>query len=76
MGFSKEEFGEVRTLVEGENIWFNLNDICRALDLRNPRKVVNDLPKGVTNSYPLSTFKQTIYFFSCEHIFIVKILCL
>ena len=55
MGFSKEEFGEVRTLVEGENIWFNLNDICRALDLRNPRKVMNDLSKGVTNSYPLLT---------------------
>ena len=55
MGFSKEEFGEVRTLVDGENIWFSLNDICRALDLSNPRKVVNDLPKGVTNSYPLLT---------------------
>lgn len=55
MGFSKDEFGEIRTLVEGENIWFNLNDICRALDLRNPRKVMNDLPKGVTNSYPLLT---------------------
>ena len=55
MDFSNDEFGEVRTLVEGEKIWFNLNDICRALDLRNPRKVVNDLPKGVTNSYPLLT---------------------
>ena len=55
MGFSKEEFGEVRTLVDGEKIWFNLNDICRALDLRNPRKVMTDLPKGVTNSYPLLT---------------------
>ena len=55
MGFSKEEFGEVRTLVEGEKIWFNLNDICRALDLRNPRKVMNDLTKDVTNSYPLLT---------------------
>lgn len=55
MDFSNDEFGEVRTLVEGENIWFNLNDICRALDLRNPRKVVNDFPKGVTNSYPLLT---------------------
>ena len=64
MGFSKEEFGEVRTLVEGENIWFNLNDICKALGLSNPRKVMNDLSKGVTNSYPLSTIKQTIYFFS------------
>ena len=55
MGFSKDEFGEIRTLVEGENIWFNLNDICRALDLRNPRKVMTDLPKDVTNSYPLLT---------------------
>lgn len=55
MDFSNDEFGEVRTLVEGEKIWFNLNDICRALDLRNPRKVVNDLPKDVTNSYPLLT---------------------
>ena len=55
MGFSKEEFGEVRTLVEGEKIWFNLNDICRALDLRNPRKVMTDLPKDVTNSYTLLT---------------------
>lgn len=55
MGFSKDEFGEIRTLVEGENIWFNLNDICRALDLRNPRKVMTDLPKDVTNSYTLLT---------------------
>lgn len=55
MGFSKEEFGEIRTLVEGEKIWFNLNDICRALDLRNPRKVMTDLPKDVTNSYTLLT---------------------
>lgn len=53
MGFSKEEFGEVRTLVEGENIWFNLNDICRALDLRNPSKVINDFPDDLTNSYPI-----------------------
>lgn len=55
MGFSKEEFGEVRTLVEGENIWFCLIDICKALGLRNPRKVMTDLPKDVTNSYPLLT---------------------
>ena len=53
MGFNKEEFGEVRTLVEGENIWFNLNDICRALGLRNPSKVINDFPDDLTNSYPI-----------------------
>lgn len=55
MDFSNDEFGEVRTLVEGEKIWFNLNDICRALDLKNPRKVMTDLPKDVTNSYTLLT---------------------
>lgn len=53
--FDNGEFGEVRTLADGEKIWFNLNDICGALDLTNPRKVMNDLPKGVTNSYPLLT---------------------
>lgn len=55
IGFSKDEFGEIRTLADGEIIWFNLNDICKALDLSNPRKVMNGLPKGVTNSYPLLT---------------------
>ena len=42
---------------------------CKELGLSNPRKVINDLPKGVTNSYPLSTIKPTIYFISSEHIF-------
>ena len=55
MGFSNDEFGKVRTLVEGENIWFCLNDICKALGLSNPSKVMNDLPKDLTNSYPLLT---------------------
>lgn len=55
MDFSKEEFGEVRTLVDGEKIWFNLNDICRALDLSNPSKVINDFPDDLTNSYPILT---------------------
>ena len=53
MGFSKEEFGEVRTLVEGENIWFCLIDICKALGLSNPSKVINDFPDDLTNSYPI-----------------------
>lgn len=53
MGFSKDEFGEVRTLAEGENIWFCLVDICRVLDLSNPSKVINDFPDDLTNSYPI-----------------------
>ena len=53
MGFSKDEFGEIRTLVEGENIWFCLIDICKALGLRNPSKVINDFADDLTNSYPI-----------------------
>ena len=53
MGFSKDEFGEIRTLVEGEKIWFCLIDICKALGLSNPSKVINDFPDDLTNSYPI-----------------------
>lgn len=53
IGFSKDEFGEIRTLAEGENIWFCLVDICRVLDLSNPSKVINDFPDDLTNSYPI-----------------------
>lgn len=35
---------------------------------------MNDLPKDVTNSYTLSTIKQTIYFFPCENIFNIETL--
>ena len=28
--------------------------------------------KGVATTYPLSKFKQTIYFFPCEHIFNIE----
>lgn len=28
--------------------------------------------KGVATTYPLSKFKQTIYFFSCKNIFIIE----
>lgn len=45
------EFGEIRTAkVDGEP-WFVANDVCRVLDLVNPRKALADLDddeKGVT----------------------------
>lgn len=55
--FNSSEFGEMRTCCDPESgeVWFNLNDVCRALDLSNPSKVISDFPKGLTNSYPLST---------------------
>lgn len=55
MGFSKDEFGEVRTLVDGEKIWFSLNDICRALEISNPKMVKSRLDEEVSQTYPLYT---------------------
>ena len=55
MGFSKDEFGEIRTLVEGENIWFCFADVCIALGIKNVSDTKSDLPKGVATTYPLLT---------------------
>lgn len=55
MGFSKDEFGEIRTLVEGENIWFCFADVCIALGIKNISDTKSDLPKGVATTYPLLT---------------------
>ena len=68
--FNSSEFGEMRTYRDpntGE-VWFCLADVCKALDLMNPRKVkttlterglillnVRDLENTVTNSYGIPT---------------------
>lgn len=52
--FVSEQFGEIRTVeIDGE-IWFVAADVCRALEMSNPRKAVSDFPEDekmtVTNS--------------------------
>ncbi|HEL2527677.1 TPA: Bro-N domain-containing protein, partial [Streptococcus suis] len=53
--FKNEQFGEVRTAdIKGE-VYFNLNDCCKILELSNPRKTLERLnPKGVTTSDTLT----------------------
>lgn len=46
--FKSEKFGEVRVQVINEIPYFNLNDVCEILGLKNPRQVKSRLnPKGV-----------------------------
>ena len=46
--FKSEKFGEVRVQVINETPYFNLNDVCEILGLKNPRQVKSRLnPKGV-----------------------------
>ncbi|MBR4960238.1 MAG: phage antirepressor KilAC domain-containing protein [Clostridia bacterium] len=48
--FNSEEFGNVRTICEGDKIYFCGSDIAKSLGYTNPHKAVNDhcLEDGVT----------------------------
>lgn len=35
--FNNKEFGEIRAVQINNNPYFNLNDICRILDIKNPK---------------------------------------
>ncbi len=37
--FENEKFGKVRVVTENEKPYFNLNDVCEILGLKNPRQV-------------------------------------
>jgi anti-repressor protein len=51
--FKKDEIGEMRTSPENGGPWFNLNDVCAPLELKNPRKLATKLKEfgGVTTIY-------------------------
>lgn len=53
--FKNEQFGQVRTANINNEVYFNLNDCCKILELSNPRKAIERLnPKGVTTSDTLT----------------------
>lgn len=55
--FNSNEFGEMRTCCDpntGE-VWFNLNDICRALEIANSRNVKSRLDEDVCLTDTLDT---------------------
>ena len=41
--FSNEEFGEIRTALIDNELWFVAADVCNALDIENPRQAVSRL---------------------------------
>ena len=45
--FTSPEFGDVRTIVEGDNVLFCGNDVARVLGYAVPRKALQDHCKGV-----------------------------
>ena len=43
--FESNEFGKIRTTVIDNEPYFSLNDVCRILDIKNPRDVKKRLNK-------------------------------
>ena len=61
--FKNEQFGEVRTILEGEKVLFCAADIAKALGYTNPNKAVNDHCRAITKrSTPISGKVQSINF--------------
>ena len=49
--FENEEFGEVRTSIINDEPYFSLNDVCRVLEINNPRMAKTRLNKdGVSTT--------------------------
>lgn len=61
--FNNSEFGEVRTIREGDKTLFCGADVAKALGYRNPSKALSDHCKGVTKRYtPTQSGKQAMNF--------------
>ena len=41
--FTNEQFGQIRTISQNGEPWFVAADVCRALDIANPRDAVTRL---------------------------------
>lgn len=49
--FNNTEFGQVRTIVDGDKILFCASDVAKALGYSNTSKAINDHCKGITKRY-------------------------
>lgn len=52
--FNNPEFGQVRTVVIGDEPWFVAADVCRALDIGNSRQAVTRLDDDEKNTVTLN----------------------
>ena len=52
--FSNNSFGELRVIEKDGKVWFCLSDVCKALEIRNPRQVKTRLDSSgvISNDTP------------------------
>ena len=58
--FNNEEFGTIRTLFINGEIWFVAADVCRALDIQNPRDAVSRLSEDEKKFIDLNGITSTV----------------
>lgn len=61
--FKNEEFGNVRTIIESNQVLFCGADVAKALGYSNPNKAINDHCRAITKrSTPISGKIQEVNF--------------
>ena len=57
--FNNEEFGQVRTVVQGEDVWFVAKDICDVLEIKNHRTSISILDEDEKGVHSMDTLGGT-----------------
>lgn len=59
--FNNEEFGQVRTVTQGDDVWFVAKDVCDVLEIKNHRtsiSILDEDEKGVHSMDTLGGMQQ------------------
>jgi prophage antirepressor-like protein len=51
--FNNEELGQVRTVVQGENVWFVAKDVCEVLEIKNTTMAMQKLESDEVTKFNL-----------------------
>ncbi|PEU86242.1 phage antirepressor Ant [Bacillus cereus] len=51
--FNNEELGQVRTVVQGENVWFVAKDVCEVLEIKNTTMAMQKLENDEVTKFNL-----------------------
>ncbi|MDA2732889.1 phage antirepressor [Bacillus cereus] len=51
--FNNEELGQVRTVVQGENVWFVAKDVCKVLEIKNTTMAMQKLESDEVTKFNL-----------------------
>ncbi len=67
--FKNEQFGEVRTILDGETLLFCGGRCCKSIGIRQPGKAINDHCRAITKRSTLISGESTQFSYITEGMF-------